>query len=718
VHPGQTVPFHVNAPGAYEFSIGRLGRRAILDPTSDERADRGDVEVFTTRHHASATPQTLSAGSYVFVQGEPVPGGPITLATWLRLWRLPVIDAIQWAWFGLLTDLDYPEACRFGLLVDHLGRIGAYVGDGGPFRHEWLHLTDPLLAHDLGRWVHVAATLGEDSVQVFVNGESTYRFDGLVPTSEPGPRARLRLGANAEHGAADDFLDGDLAQPFIAATMLGGPVVVRLAADRARSPLNNVVTGPLYAAWPLAEEHASDVRDISGNSRHGQIVQGATWQIGGPAHDAARGTRGYDPSSDPDRGHGLRLSSDDVTDAEWTVTDEWTVPEDAESGLYVGRVLLAGQDPQLATSIVFAVVRTRPRRPDSIALLLATNTWYAYGRRPTDVLRLAGLSSSYYSNHISGRPFFHVPTLAPIPRADPFGFESRRAAFTRHSHLVRPERYAEAWLSREGYRYEVITDADLHAEPDLLRHFAALMIVGHSEYWTDAARDGVAAFLDGGGQVVSLSGNTLCWRTSFNDDLTVLESRKAVMTEDERWLSPDEWGERWHSDDAQPGSLFTLLGRPGYEVLGLDTKGMIDDGTPTSFDSFTVVQPDHFLFHEPVSVPISAHGTIGETNLNGPRASGYEFDSTPEQAGLLNVPLPGLVLLARASGQRNIEWHGGKQYGGGDIAYWERPAGGRVFNAGSIGFTGALAVDAGVQQLVRNALFHFGIRPGPGADSS
>src|SRR5207245_1503903 len=134
-----------------------------------------------------------------------------------------------------------------------------------------------------------------------------------------------------------------------------------------------------------------------------------------------------------------------------------------------------------------------------------------------------------------------IPPRAPIPRADPYGFEGLRAAFTRHSHLVRPERYAEAWLAAEGYAYEVITDTTLHAEPDLLKHFAALMIVGHSEYWTDAERDGVAAFLADGGQVVSLSGNTLCWRTSFNDDLTVLESRKAV-TSDERWLSPGEWG--------------------------------------------------------------------------------------------------------------------------------------------------------------------------------
>ena len=714
VPAGQSARFHVNSPAAYEFSIVRLGQRAILDATADEPADRADVEVISTRRHASATPQTLSAGSYVYVRGEPIPRGPLTLATWLRLWRLPVIDAIQWAWFGILTDLDYPETCRFGLLVDHLGRIGAYTGDGGLFRHEWLHLTEPLMASRLGHWVHVAATLSDQSLQIYVNGESAYRTGGPLPSvSAPGAAARLRIGANAEQGAADDFLDGDLAQPFVAASALQQPVVARVAHDRARTPLEQLAIGPLHAAWPLDEERGVEVHDLSGNGRHGQIVQGGTWQIGGPAHDTSRGVPGYDPLSDPDRGHGLRLSSDDLVDAEWSATDEWLVPEDAESGLYAGRIRLEGQDPASAVSVVFAVVRTRPRRPDSIALLLATNTWFAYGRRPTDVLRLAGLSASCYSNHISGRPFFHVTTLAPIPRADPYGFESLRAAFTRHSHLVRPERYAEAWLAAEGYAYEVITDTTLHAEPDLLKHFAALMIVGHSEYWTDAERDGVAAFLADGGQVVSLSGNTLCWRISFNDDLTVLESRKAVTSEDERWLSPGEWGERWHSDDGRPGSLFTMLGRPGYEVLGLDTKGMIDDGTPTAFDAFTVLQPQHFLFHEPLAVPISALGTIGETNLNGPRASGYEFDATPQQAGLLDEPLAGQVLLARAMGQRNIEWHGGRQHGGGDIAYWERPAGGRVFNVGSIGLTGALAVDPGVQQLVRNVLFHFGVRPDP-----
>ena len=278
-----------------------------------------------------------------------------------------------------------------------------------------------------------------------------------------------------------------------------------------------------------------------------------------------------------------------------------------------------------------------------------------------------------------------------------------------HSHLVRPERYAEAWLAREGYPYEVITDHDLHEDPGLLKAFRALMIVGHSEYWSDEARQGVLDFLAGGGHVLSLSGNTLFWRVTSTPDMTVLESRKSVSSQDARWLSPERWGERWHGDDGGAGGPFPLLDRHSYHVIGLDTIGMVDDGTPTSFSPFTVLTPDHPLFHRPEEVPLSPEGTIGEQNLNGPRASGYEFDAVPEVNGYRTEPLPGLTLLASAIGQRNIEAFGHTEDRGGDIVIWERPEGGRVFSAGSIGLTGALAVDPGLGALLRNVLADFGI---------
>jgi hypothetical protein len=158
-----------------------------------------------------------------------------------------------------------------------------------------------------------------------------------------------------------------------------------------------------------------------------------------------------------------------------------------------------------------------------------------------------------------------------------------------------------------------------------------------------------------------------------------------------------------------------LLDLPGWAVLGLDTQGMIDDGTPTAFSPLDIVSPEHPLFHDPEEVPIGEAGRIGERGLNGPRASGYEFDATPERVGLRSDPLPGLVVLASATGQRNIEWNGVERHHGCDVVYWERPQGGRVFNAASIGITGSLIVDPGLRTLLRNVMAHFGVsRQGDG----
>jgi hypothetical protein len=117
------------------------------------------------------------------------------------------------------------------------------------------------------------------------------------------------------------------------------------------------------------------------------------------------------------------------------------------------------------------------------------------------------------------------------------------------------------------------------------------------------------------------------------------------------------------------------------------------------------------LFHVPEEVPTGDAGNIGITSLNGPLASGYEFDATPDRVGLTSEPVPGLTILASAIGQRNIEWNGIETSHGCDVVYWERPQGGRVFNAASIGLTGSLVVDAGLRALLRNVMARFGVAP-------
>jgi hypothetical protein len=372
-------------------------------------------------------------------------------------------------------------------------------------------------------------------------------------------------------------------------------------------------------------------------------------------------------------------------------------------------VQLVGQDRSRSLAVPFVVTRSHPKQQGSIALLCATNTWHAYGRIPRDEIHVPGLTSSFYTRHQNGRPFFRLGFALPIPRADPFGYESARAARTRHSHLVRPERFAQAWLAQMGFPFECITDAELDGDKGLLRRFSVLMICGHSEYWTWAMRDAVRSHLDHGGRVLSMSGNTLYWRVSTDEERVALEARKVSAAGGE-WLPPEEWGERWHSDDGRAGGTWSLLGEPTHEVLGLDMQGMIDDGSGACFAPFRVLAPDHFLMTTPEGVPVTERGTIGERCLNGPMASGYEVDAAPSTVGTGPLP-PGMEVLASAVGQHLIEPAGRVGDQGADIVYWRRPGGGEVVNLGSIAVSGALAVDPGIAALVRNALAHFGVVP-------
>ena len=697
--------FRIGAPAAYDLDVVRLRGARLLDPHASVDDDRADVDVLATFHHDSATPASVAPGSYIAVDGDPI-SPPFTAGLWLRLWRVPVNDELQWQWAGLITDLDYPARCRFGLLIDHLARVGFYLGDGGDFRHAWLAFAPSPIADHIGRWLHVAATVAGRRIGIHIGGVPAAEVEHAGPHPAASPGSRLRIGASAEGGLADDFLDADIAQPFVSRTILDETALARVVADRGRSDLPGLVPD-LLGYWPLDEERGARVRDASGAGRHGTVVNGGAWQIGGPAFDAAGRDAAYDPAADQDRGHGLRLSSDDLVDCEWAATDRWSVPADAPSGTYAAIVALRGAIGA-PLAIPFVVVRRGPTRSDTAALLFATNTWFAYGRRPTDEVHVAGLDASFYSSHADGRPFFHVATRAPIPRADPFAAESERAGRIPSYHLVRPERYAEAWLREQGFAFECITDLDLDAEPELLHRFRAFIIAGHNEYWTDRMRAGLEAYLDGGGRVLSMSGNTLYWRASYDPATGLIESRKTAVDEQTRWLPPRWWGERIHTD-GRPGGTWRAVGEPGHLLLGLDYQGMIDDGTPTSFAPFTVVAPDHFLFRTPEHVPLGPDLLLGARSLNGRLASGYEFDATPDRLGFVAEPPDGLTVLASARGQLNIEWDGRDPTHGGDVIHWDRPAGGEVVAVGSIAFTGALPVDGPSAAFIRNVLTHFGV---------
>ncbi|PRX70567.1 concanavalin A-like lectin/glucanase superfamily protein [Nonomuraea fuscirosea] len=708
VRPGQVLRIHLNAPAAYEIAVGKLGHKALVQPEPDDDGDRADVRWLASLASPGAARHDVYPGSYAWMD-DPGIDRPATISAWVRLGALPATTETS-SWAAIISQMDYPDRCGWALGVDADGRPRCYAGDGARHDRVFWCFAEVSLRRRLDEWVHLTATIDDDRVRLWVDGTVAGEGRAARPARQSGATGQpLRIGASGESGVADHLLDGDVSDVALFSRPLNADEVVALTKNRAAAPLVEVGRESLVAHWPLRERRGTHIQDVGGNGLTGVLVNAPVLNLPGPPSSPAAGRAGYDPDADPRRGGCIRFSSDDLVDCEWPAAAELVVPDDADSGTYYVRVTLAGADDPV--ELPFVVVRPTPRRPRSVALLFATFTWTAYARRATDGVHVPGLMSSAYTRNAGGRLFFNLGMRMPLPRVQPFRHRTHLRDATLHQHLVRPERQTEAWLAEQGYAYECITDAELDAEPALLDRFAALMIVGHNEYWTDRMRDGVETYLRGGGKVLCLSGNTAFWRVSYDPRTRVLETRKTSLGDglDDAWLPPERWAERWHTD-GHPGGQWSHLGRPPSELLGLETLGWIDSGDETAYAPFTICAPGHFLMQEPEEVPLEDGAFIGTRSHDGPAVSGYEMDGLPQALGKPALDPGGLTILGHADHGPRFVAHWGVQAGyGADLILWERPAGGIVFNAGATNYPGALAADPGIQALTRNVLHHMGV---------
>jgi hypothetical protein len=545
----------------------------------------------------------------------------------------------------------------------------------------------------------------------------------------------IALGA----ASGDAFLDGDLAMPVIYRRSLGAGEIRERFAQQGLVPAKGK---DVLACWPFTEEKGGRVADVSGYGRHGRIINHATWMIGGPSFQAEVPRYGdYNPAKDPRRGHGLRFASDDLYDCRWDVTQKYRVPSSAKPGIYVGRIRYELEGKPHLYHVTF-IVRKPPRRKKAPVLVLcATNTWRAYSATPfaatkpqlKQVWGTGGTTNSpgnppaycFYRGHAAGQGTYQLGLRMPWPAAGPYVLYGGK---TDYSHLCRADRFLHVWLEQAGYDFDVISDLDLHRDPDILRGYRVFVINGHSEYWSLSMYHGLEKYLAGGGNVICLSGNSIFWRVTYDEAGTILECRKVDAPGDQ--LPGERRGECWHSHNGQRGGLLRECGYPGWKLIGLETLGWNNQDNPQQFGPYLVDQPDHFLFNHPHPVGVKTGDAIGQAPDAGlPRANGHEIDvrlstlgalqqqTTPAGATLPKDP-PGITRLANGV----ITWKiGGAAFDyffrpvkpktdqGGEMIYWERPEGGRVFNAGSIGAGWGLLADAKFQRLLKNVLFHFGV---------
>lgn len=731
LHAGETLRLHVSASVPYELAICRLGPR-FDDPEAEE--------VLAQFPQQTPAPHPIYPGSYIHVdkrlEGE---CSACSIEVWIRPWRISKPQAV-------VSQFDYPDRCSLAVGMNEKGQVFFYLGDGQKYRAEWDHATAEKTVHvptaqgplDI-RWQHLVVVWDGRHKKVYVNGRKVgeWPFEGKLRWAS----VPLRWGAAGEKGRATRFLDADIAMPIIYARALSEEEIQRRLADKGLTPppLDEVV-----GCWPLHEEKGDRVADLSKHQRHGRIINHGTWMIGGPAFAAEVPRFGkYDPKQDAKRGHGLRLASDDLYDCRWPVRHEWKIPENARPGLYVARFRFEYDKAERYQYVTFIVKRGKRQPAAPLLVLAATNTWRAYSSTPfaipsasrKQVWGTGGIANgptnppaySFYRGHAAGQGTYQIGLRIPWPVASPYVLYGGP---TDYSHLSRAERPLHVWLERNGYAYDIISDYDLHKQPDILLGYKAVIIVGHNEYWSIPMYQGLEKYLQQGGQVINLSGNTLFWRVSFDAEGTVMECRKVDAPGLQ--VPSQRRGEAWHSQDGQRGGLLKECGYPGWQLIGVDTLGYNNPSNPRSFGPFVVADPDHPFFREPVHLGLKKGDRIGEVAPGKvPAANGHEFDvrvstlarlqqqPTPPGAVLPEDP-PGIRLLADGI----IPWKEGgaafdyflrpikpKTDQGGEMIYWERPEGGRVFSAASIGFAWAMLVDTRLQGLLRNVLAHFGIKP-------
>jgi hypothetical protein len=84
-----------------------------------------------------------------------------------------------------------------------------------------------------------------------------------------------------------------------------------------------------------------------------------------------------------------------------------------------------------------------------------------------------------------------------------------------------------AWAEAAGYALDFVTDYDLESDPDALAGRRLALCVGHSEYWSWEGRAALERFVDGGGRLAILSGNTCYWQCRWEDGGRIFVAHKA-----------------------------------------------------------------------------------------------------------------------------------------------------------------------------------------------
>lgn len=344
----------------------------------------------------------------------------------------------------------------------------------------------------------------------------------------------------------------------------------------------------------------------------------------------------------------------------WQISCTVDIPANWSSDFYLAKL----QNDLGQYTFVPVIVRSSiPAAQAEIAVVSATNTWQAYNNYGgASFYTCTSPSCTAYSSIVSyDRPLINTaPSLS--------------------GHLSGIEHLLLKFLKSKGIGYEQLCDLDLHAgaATGLLNNYSIVILSGHSEYWSAEMKSALESFLDQGGKLINLSGNTMFWRIEFVGS----QMEKVV---------------RWRV--FLPGGEFGVLGA-GY-------RGGNCCPVCAGFEALRT----HWIYK---NTEVKQGCVFGEEGVSKDQigcqdgssgASGWEYDvvgpGSPPPCGN-GLWTDCLELLAKG-----LNENGASQRVGSDMYIYHRGRGGYIFAAPSIMFTGSLVIDTVLQQIMLNVIQAF-----------
>lgn len=715
--PGETVTFMVSAEVArYRARLVRL-IHGDTNPAGPGFKQIVLVDAMDGEHVGKH--EDLLPGSYGVIPLPPATTGAVTFTAFIQPWNpgdgRQVVACRGTPHSGAGWSIELSSESAIELVIGSADGPARHRLLDRAFRWQWYEVGLSLdLASPSGiAWCRPAGAWPAGTLSTSIS-LSNCRID----TDEP----LLLAATRGEDGRARNHFDGKIDAPRLASGALGTADAALLAASHPPLDLLRNIVG----IWQLGMNVATaDVIDVSGNGRHGQLINMPTRAVTGCEHSG----RETCFRLAPDEYGAVHFHRDDLEDAQWTADFSFTVPEDLPSGVYAAW-LTSGDAEDHVPFIV------RPPRGESraqIAVLMSTFTYLSYenftdlGKRAweegapftataqfhpfadpslsRDVYRYIDENLLYgpYDRHVDGSGICYGSTLRPIL--------TLRPKF-RYRILAAPQRFAADlylvdWLDHEAIDVDFITDHDLHAEgAELLAPYRAVVSSSHHEYWTYQMLEGLDSYLDEGGRFLYLGGDSISGVVSVDPE-------RPHKFECRRWgtswpyeIAP---AERYHSTTGEPGGTWRNRGHGAHRVLGVGTSGAgFDRGSPFERRADAADPRVAFVF-----AGMGPDELIGDCPSLQVRwgAAGIEFDRFDRELGS-----PARTLLLASSVRFNESyfallddqlWFADGRDGRrvdephvpgrphpfvrSDITFTEYPNGGAVFAAGSIAWRSCLS---------------------------